>query len=568
MTVSQEADSLEFAGYLGVLRRRWWVVLVLACVGILAAGAYIAKAPKAYTATATVNVTPTGASQTQGGAVAGGRTSSVVNLDTEAQIVKSSSVAAIAARALHTPLTPAVLLGNVSVAVPANSSVLQISCQARSAAQASVCANAFAAAYIQNRNASSAAIIGSERKTVRGELTGLEKATTRLTLQIGSLPLNSPQRASAESQLQSDTGQLKSLANQAASLSAQAAANAGGSIITKATPPATPSSPKKKIILPGGLLAGLLIGLIIAFAWDKRDTRIKDARNLGQFGVPTLLTVSGKDLEREPLAPPRSAAGLEFTEVARFLTAGLGQDDQLLMVAGASPGPSATVTAANLAVALARTHSAVVLVCPAGQGTAELLGLPESRFLDVRRAAELAAGEVSLDELTLQPAGFPGLRVLILAADLHDLHHSQARRLAGQLRSSADYAVIQTSTQGTGPDSLALAEYCAAALLTVEISATKRLDIEDSIRRLNRLGTSVAGLAVLPRLPRLPRLPLPARTSQDAGSLPARLRKSQAGQGNPASAASPAPAWPDPAKGGGDNPTIPVQVDADRRNGN
>jgi uncharacterized protein involved in exopolysaccharide biosynthesis len=134
MAVSQEADSLEFAGYLGVLRRRWWVVLVLACVGILAAGAYIAKAPKAYTATATVNVTPTGVSQTQGGAVAGGRTSGVVNLDTEAQIVKSSSVAAIAARALHTPLTPTALLQNVSVAVPANSSVLQVSCVAKSAA--------------------------------------------------------------------------------------------------------------------------------------------------------------------------------------------------------------------------------------------------------------------------------------------------------------------------------------------------------------------------------------------------------------------------------------------------
>ena len=36
MGVSQEADSFEFAGYLGVLRRRWWIILVLACVGIVA----------------------------------------------------------------------------------------------------------------------------------------------------------------------------------------------------------------------------------------------------------------------------------------------------------------------------------------------------------------------------------------------------------------------------------------------------------------------------------------------------------------------------------------------------
>jgi capsular polysaccharide biosynthesis protein/Mrp family chromosome partitioning ATPase len=555
MRASQEADSFEFAGYLAVLRRRWLLVLVLACVGILAAGAYIVKAPKEYTATATVNVTATGVAQ-GGGAVAGGRTTNAVNLDTETQIVKSSTVGAIAARSLHSPLTAAALVGHVSVAVPANSSILQISCQANSPQQAAACANAFAVAYLQNRNATAAATANAQLKTVRNELTSLEKSTTRLTLQIRSLPVNSPQRATAESQLQADSGQLKALANQVASLSGQAAASSGGSIITKATPPATPSSPKKKIILPGGLLAGLLVGLLIAFAWDHRDTTVRDARNLGQFGVPTLLAVSGKDLDREPLASPRSPAGLEFTELARSMTAGLAEDDQLLMVMGASPGPSATVTATNLAVALARTHSPVILVCPAGQGTADLLGLPESRYLDTRGAAELAAGELSLNELALQPAGFPGLRVVVLSADLHDLPHAHARALASQLRSTADYAVIQASAQGTGPDSLALAEYCATALLAVEVSSTKRPDIEDSIRRLDRLGTPVAGLAVLSRLR------LPARTSQDAGSLSARLRKGQAGRVDPAPTASASAAWLDRAKDGGDNPTIPVHVDA------
>jgi capsular polysaccharide biosynthesis protein len=560
---------LEFAGYFAVLRRRWWVVLVLVCVGALAAAAYIAKSPKSYTATASVNVTATGVTQSQGGAVAGGRTSSAVNLDTEAQIVKSSTVAAIAGHALHSPLTPAALIGNVSVAVPANSSILQVSCQAKSATQASACANAFAAAYIQNRNSTAAAATDSELKAVRGQLSDLEKSTTRLTLQIQSLPLNAPQRASAQSQLQSDSGQLKSLANQAAALSAQAAASSGGSIITKATPPATPSSPKKKIILPGGLLVGLLVGLIVAFMWDKRDMRIKDAKNLGQFGVPVLLTVSGKDLHGQLLAPPRSAAGQEFTELGRSLTAGLGQEGQLLLVAGASADDSAPVAAANLAVALARTQSAVILVCPAGQGPAELLGLPEARSLGGRGAAELGAGELSLDELALQPAGFPGLRVILLAADLHDLPRAHARQLAGQLRSSADYVVIQAPTQGTGPDTLALAEYCGAAVLTVEISVTKRPDIENSITRLGRLGSPVAGLVVLPRL-RLPGRTGQATGKQATGSV--RLVKGRVGAEPTAPGAGPGPGRPGPAaaSGGDENPTVPVVLGdvADRHSGN
>ena len=499
MAVSQQADSFEFAGYLGVLRRRWWIVLVLACVGVLAAGAYIAKAPKAYTGTASVNVTPTGVSQSQGGAVAGGRTNSAVNLDTEAQIVKSTSVADIAARALHSTATTRALLGNVSVTVPPNSSILQISCQAPSAAQASACANAFAAAYLQNRNATAASTTDSELKTVQGELTGLEKITTRLSLQILSLPANSPQRASAQSQLQSESGQLKALATQAASLSAQAAANSGGSVISKAAPPAKPSSPKKSIILPSGLLAGLLVGLIIAFVLEKRDTRIKDARTLGQFRAPVLLSLSAKDLGGEPLAPPRSPAGLDFSELARSATRALGQDQKLLLVAGASAGQGTSVVAANLAVALARTHSAVMLVCPSGQGTEEFLGV-ESRALDARAAAELAAGELSVEEIAVESAGFPGLQVVVLAEDLLDLPHAHARVLAEQLRISADYTVVEAPAGSAGPDILALAEFCGAALLTVEISVTKRPDIEAAINRINRLGIPLLGLVTVPRL--------------------------------------------------------------------
>ena len=265
-----------------MLRRRWWIILVLACVGIVGAGAYIVESPKGYTATATVNVTATGISQNPGsGAVAGGRTSSAVNLDTEVQIVQSSSVAAIAASDLHSSLTPQALVKNISVAVPANSSVLQISCTARSAQQSAACANAFAAAYLTNRTATATNTNNAELKSIRNQLTALEKRTAQLTIQSRSLPVNSPQRASAQAELQTAASQLRALANQTAALTASGAAASGGSIITKATPPTVPSTPKKKIILPSGLLAGLLIGLLIAFAWDKRDTRIRTPRASG-----------------------------------------------------------------------------------------------------------------------------------------------------------------------------------------------------------------------------------------------------------------------------------------------
>ena len=563
MGVSQEADSLEFAGYLGVLRRRWWIILVLACVGIVAAGAYIATSPKGYTATATVNVTATGISQNQGsGAVAGGRTSSAVNLDTEVQIVQSSSVAAIAASDLHSSLTPQALVKNISVAVPPNSSVLQISCSARSAQQSADCANAFADAYLTNRTATATDTDNAELKSIRGQLTALEKRTAQLSIQSRSLPVNSPQRASAQAQLQTAASQLRALANQSAALSASGAAASGGSIITKATPPTAPSSPKKKLILPSGLLAGLLIGVVIAFAWDKRDTRIKNPRSLGHLGVPTLIALSAKDLDGQTLADPRSRAGQDFSELARSTTASLSQDHQLVLVAGASAGAAASVVAANLAAALTRTHSAVILVCAGGSGTTGLLGVPESRRLDTRAAAELAAGDLSVDALALQPAGFPGLRLVVLAEDLHDLHHKEARVLAEQLREYADYTVVEAPAGSTGPDSLALAEYCAAALVAVEVSATRREDIEESSQRVTRLGAPVLGLVAVPRL----RLPAPlARGPELSSSGSVRLRKPV----TDAEAATPGPdrSWSDGPTAGEDDAAVSVHARADLADG-
>ena len=81
MNPVQRPDSFEAADYVGVLRRRWWVILALALVGVVGAFGYVLVAPKVYTATASVNVHTT--VEDTGNQVAGSRTSGQqVNLDT------------------------------------------------------------------------------------------------------------------------------------------------------------------------------------------------------------------------------------------------------------------------------------------------------------------------------------------------------------------------------------------------------------------------------------------------------------------------------------------------------
>jgi capsular polysaccharide biosynthesis protein len=500
MNVPREPDSFEFADYLGVLRRQWWLVVLLACVGVLAGAAYLKLVPRAYTATAAVNVTPTGASDSQSGAVAAGRTTGVINLDTEAQIVQSSTVAAIAARTLHSSLAPGVLARNVSVTVPANSSVLQIGCMARSAQQAAACANAFATGYLKNRSVSAASAINSQLNAVRTQQETLQKQATQLTTQVNTLPTNSSQRSAAETQLQTVSGELKSLADQEISLTAAAASSSGGTIITAATPPAKPSSPKPLLALPSGLLAGFLLGVIAALILDRRRKRISSSRELDRFGLPVLLDLSGKDFGRDPVVSARSAAGLEFAELARVTASGLGENGRLLLVAGVSAGSGCEVVAANLAATLARTRPGVILVCPGDQHTPEFFGLAGAPRLDSAATAEVTAGTMDLGEVAVRPAGFAGLGVLILDPDLDELQFEHARQLALQLRDRARYVVIEAPASATGADVFALAEFCDAALVTVEMSGAKRRQLEDRIRLLGRLRIRILGIAAVPRL--------------------------------------------------------------------
>jgi capsular polysaccharide biosynthesis protein len=163
MSSSQQPSMFESVNYVGVLRRRWWVVLVLTAFCLIGALAYILLAPKAYTATATVYVSPTGADQIAASQGSGGKGSSgSVNLQTEAALVTSGTVSTIAGHMLHSSLTPYQLGKMVSVMVPTNSQVLQISCTDSTASSATTCAQDYALAYLQNRSATAASSLNAQ----------------------------------------------------------------------------------------------------------------------------------------------------------------------------------------------------------------------------------------------------------------------------------------------------------------------------------------------------------------------------------------------------------------------
>jgi len=98
----------SLSDYGTALARRWWLVLLGLLIGGAAAAGYLNVVHKSYTSTAAVQVTDTGVSDS---ATPNGSRNATANvdMDTEATIVTSNTVASLAAKGLSTSLTPSEL---------------------------------------------------------------------------------------------------------------------------------------------------------------------------------------------------------------------------------------------------------------------------------------------------------------------------------------------------------------------------------------------------------------------------------------------------------------------------
>ena len=499
MERSPQPDSFEFSDYAAVLRRRWWIVALAAFFGLAAAAAYTVLTPVTYTSSAAVYVRALSTDTSQGA----NKSTGGVDLDTEAQVIQSASVASVARQMMHSSQPASALISRISVVVPANSQVLQISCTGRTATASAQCANAVAAAYLQNRSATAASLIQAQLSALQQKETTLQQKITALTLKIKNLSRGLTSRITLNTELGSEENQLNLLSGHSANLVAQSTNTTGGRIITNAAAPRRPSNPRPSLYLPSGLAAGLLIGLVIAFWRDRSDKRVRGARDVETAAhLPVLLDLSrGKGRPGLALAEPRSRTGQAFAELGHSLVATLGQGNHVVLVAGASPGHGGSVAAANLAAALARTGSEAILVCAdlRGSATPALFGLSAGPGL-----AQVVIDRATVADVERHPADVPQLRVITPGVDGHlanyHLQRDVTEKLVNGLRARARYVIFEAPPTADGADAYALAQLVDAAIMAVEVPRSLREEVLAGVRRLDRMGAAVLGAVLLPSL--------------------------------------------------------------------
>ncbi len=362
--MSLPPHSRDLAEYGSVLRRRRSLVLACLIAGIGGGGALVASTPAEYTSTAQVQVLPTGV-QEQTNQITP-RQREPLNLDTEAQIAQSAVVANKAAEILKNT-DPEGLREHVAVYVPPNSAILSISFTAPDPLTAAAGAQAFADAYLRNRSAAATQTLTAQLKVLGAKLRDVDAALAKAAGSVATLARGSAQRTVAAHQQSVLGRQVYSLTLKYDAL--RTIAITPGTVISKAQPPFTPSSPSIPLYLGSGLFLGLLAGAGAAFGRDRLDTRLRTSADVERLtGLPLLAEI-----------PPKPDAAV-FRALAAAVVASLGDGYHALLLEGTGAAAAPAPIAERLGAALSYLAPISVVTDPGARPDAALL------LIDLRRA--------------------------------------------------------------------------------------------------------------------------------------------------------------------------------------
>lgn len=479
--VSQQTDGGGTLGdYSGALRRRWWVLALGAFIGLGLAAGLLLVVPKTYISSTAVLVNPIGGELDN--AVEGGRTNSLVNLDTEAQIVTSQAVSNRAKVILQTREIVGQLVQHVQVEVPPNTSVLRISFSANTPEEARDGAAAYAAGYLANRRSSAEDLLVQQERGLRQQLAALETQLPTAT---------ADERPGLESALQTINTRLASLGTQPSP----------GAVISDSLLPKRAASPNTALILMSGLALGLLMGLLALYLLERLDGRCYGWPAVERrLGLAVLADIPGSQGETATLYPLQSPGAEAFGRLRNAVLSGLGDQPATIVIASPTSSVGADVVAANLSLTLARAgHRTTLVVADETSSIGDLFDLRDTDGL-----TEVLRGQVTLSDGLQTVPSQSRLSILMpghgLASQIDDLEGSG---MAGILRTLADqthFVLIRARANDVAADAQFFGRLATAALPVIELGRTRRQAADDAVRQWRLVGTAVPGAVTVPGL--------------------------------------------------------------------
>lgn len=274
--LTSDVGRIDASRQIDAIRRRWALVTVVVLGFVVAAGVATLFLPRTYESTTTllVDAVPSITDST----LENSRTSGSLNLDTEAQIIRSVALAEDVAARIGSDVPPRKIAEAVSVSVPPNSQVLTLTFEAPTAEQAQEGAAAYADAYLEQRRATSQSAITEAVATIEDQLTVLQEQLATATAASANPELSEVEQALAASRRDALVGEISTLNASLATLNRTNVTP--GKVLSVASLPNSPTSPSLVINLAVGLVLGLLVGLGGAVAFGYFDHRVRDPRDV------------------------------------------------------------------------------------------------------------------------------------------------------------------------------------------------------------------------------------------------------------------------------------------------
>lgn len=290
-------------------------------------------------------------------------------------------------------------------------------------------------------------------------------------------------------------------------------------IVDRALAPAIPERPKKIRSIAVGLVAGLLIGLALAFVQESLDSSVKTAEDAERLiGVPSLASVplarpqrSSHLLSWRSGAPANGSAALATlrnplshqAESYRALRTAIlfstaPRPPQTLLVTSAQPGEGKTCTSVNLGVVLAQRGGRVLIV------DSDLRKPGISQALHLKSEADGLTGVLTGAcefEVAVQ-AIEPGSNVWVLPAGPNPpnpaelLSSTRMEEVLKQARHSFDYIILDSPPALMFTDATILSTLVDGIVLVVNTGSTARSALVRSSRILRTAGGRVLGLVM------------------------------------------------------------------------
>jgi polysaccharide biosynthesis transport protein len=469
-------------GYLRIVRaRRWWVA-ACSLVGLGGALALSLTATNQYTATAQLLVQSVGSNSSS--ADSAEYLITAAEVQTELQLVTSAQVQKQVRAKLGS--VPGITASEVG-----QTNVIAVTAVSSDPARAARIANTYAKAFVSWTTATEISNLAAAETQLGSQIDALGK-------EISKLPASSVAQAGALSNQQAVLkGQLAQL------MVAGSAASTGLELVSPATAPTAPSSPKPAQDALLGLLVGLALGVGAAFLRDSLDDTVTSGEAVELVsGASVLATVpmvaawrkkantvvtSVSDPTSQPAEAYRSLrTSLQFVRQERPM--------RTILVTSPSAGDGKTATVVNLGAAFAQAGARVVLV------SCDLRRPGLSQFFAPGEQADLCAvlaGEQPLEKALTPVAGVEGLWTLgtrSVAVNPTELLGGKRMQTAfAELAEQFDIVLIDSPPVLPVSDALILSGYADAVLLVVAAGQTRRAGLRRTAEKLARASAPVVG---------------------------------------------------------------------------